>query len=102
MFQVHSLKEEGPDLKPIGLAEWTGDKMVFKPEEYIPQGEVCGWHIEADVPPKRQPGHFFYIVGHVVYFDRLKVRHATFFARRYDPKTLSFKRVRNPDWEGHE
>jgi hypothetical protein len=42
-------------------------------------------------------------LGNIQYFDRLKVRHMTLFARRYDPGKGRFVPIEeNHDYEGFE
>lgn len=66
-------------------------------------GQIGWWCFTVPVGPTYDPARQrLYVMGQVIYFDRLNTRRATFFTREYDVSKQRFIKVDNEDYETEE
>lgn len=77
--------------------DFTRDATTMNP------GEVAKANFTTKLPSNFCTKMTFYVLGAIVYTDRLGTRRPTLFARRYDPCQRRFvPELNNPDYEGFE
>ena len=77
-----------------------GEKETVKTMD---PGAIASWKFDTVVPADFTPTMHLYVMGYIIHHDNLDVRHATVFARWYDPSARRFITVKdNPDYEGIE
>jgi hypothetical protein len=98
-----------PMYRPIDRPDkFTKQCQTFTPEGWkrrgvMNPGAIAHWDYETIVPNEYTSAMFFYVMGSVLHFDRLGVRHLTLFARKYEPVEERFIAVENNrDYEGYE
>jgi hypothetical protein len=98
-----------PMYRPIDRPDkFTKQCQAFTPEGWkrrgvMKPGAIAHWDYETIVPNEYTSAMFFYVMGSVLHFDRLGVRHLTLFARKYEPVEERFIAVENNrDYEGYE
>lgn len=101
MYSAIALEDDVAKMHKIGHST---DALVFEDIWTIEKGKTVGWRFGTTVPANYDPSKMFlYLAGFVVFHDdRLKIRHAVYFARKYDTRLHRFIKVENPDWEGSE
>jgi hypothetical protein len=66
-------------------------------------GQIGWWYFTVLVKPTYDPERQrLYVMGQVIYLDRLNTRRATFFTREYDVSKQRFIKVENQDYETEE
>jgi hypothetical protein len=79
------------------------DGTYIKPQTAFAPGEIAAWQFNTVVPQEYKVDMFLYVMGSILFFDRLGVRHLTLFARKYDLDQGRFVEVKdNHDYEGVE
>jgi hypothetical protein len=84
-----------PGKPPYDLIPSIDGQNEMKP------GDIERWGFETTVP-NDVIGKELYVIGWVVYNDRLKTRRGVFFARKYDPSREVFSPVYDPNYETNE
>jgi len=101
-------------LPPVGVTWYKGDTvnvakwhpredylLINSGQNELSPGAIRRWELETEVPTNVSQKDLF-VIGYILYQDRLKTRRSILFARKYDPTKRRFYRVDDPENESEE
>jgi hypothetical protein len=93
-------RPQGPVTNCETLKIWDTETTAPEARELSP-GIWAKWQFETTLPADAK-NVFLYLLGHIVYTDRLNTWRVVRFARKYDVSERRFIPVKNDDYEGDD
>jgi hypothetical protein len=97
----NSLRGDCNDLWKQNPSE-TSEQKKWSSPEILKQGEIARFTFETKVPSSYREGVRLYVMGRVIYRDRLETRYPVYFARYYDFTGHRFLPADNSDYESEK